>query len=129
MIPTLFFYELVLVALVWLFLMLYWLWPNDSVMLCSTLPTLPPPQRKRSREPRAFAGLSQKPPCTACEQDATHPRPPPLSAVGFFESGHDTHVFTRMPVPVAPAACDLKRPGAAPAPAGMVSAAPAPAPR
>jgi hypothetical protein len=29
MIPTLFFYELVLVALVWLFLMLCWLWPND----------------------------------------------------------------------------------------------------
>src|SRR5262245_2840223 len=29
MIPTLFFYELVLVALVWVFLMLYWLGPND----------------------------------------------------------------------------------------------------
>src|SRR5882672_7361681 len=78
MIPTLFFYELVLVALVWLFLMLYWLWPNDSVILCSTLPTLRPPQRKRSREPNAFAGLSQKPPCAACEHDATHPQPPVL---------------------------------------------------
>src|SRR6266581_8369544 len=51
-----------------------------------------------------------------------------LSAVGFFESGHDTYVFTRMHVPVAPAACGFKRPGAAPAPAGMVSAAAAPAP-
>ena len=29
MIPTLFFYEILLVALVWLFLMLYWLWPNN----------------------------------------------------------------------------------------------------
>jgi IS1 family transposase len=77
MIPTLFFYELMLVALVWLFLMLYWLWPNDSVILCSTLPTLPPPQRKHSRELNAFAGLSKKPPCAACEHDATHPQPPP----------------------------------------------------
>src|SRR3989442_5355187 len=32
---------------------------------------------------------------------------------GVRESGHDTHVFTRMHVPVAPAACGLKRPGAA----------------
>src|SRR5215813_5794203 len=77
MVPTLFFYELVLIALVWLFLMLYWLWPNDSSLLCSTRPTLPPPQRKRSRQPNAFAGLSQKPPCAACEQDTTHPQPPP----------------------------------------------------
>ena len=53
---------------------------------------------------------------------------PDLSAVGFFESGQDTHVFTHMHVPVAPAACDLKRPGAAPAPTEMGSAAPAPAP-
>jgi hypothetical protein len=29
MVPTLFFCEIVLVALVWLFLMLSWLWPND----------------------------------------------------------------------------------------------------
>jgi hypothetical protein len=29
MVPTLFFYEIVLVALAWLFLMLYWLWPSD----------------------------------------------------------------------------------------------------
>jgi hypothetical protein len=30
MVPTLVFHELGLVALVWVFLMLYWLWPNDS---------------------------------------------------------------------------------------------------
>ena len=29
MIPTLFFYELVLVALAWLCLMRWWLWPHD----------------------------------------------------------------------------------------------------
>jgi hypothetical protein len=28
MVPTLFFYQLVLVALVWLFLMLQWAWPR-----------------------------------------------------------------------------------------------------
>jgi len=30
MVPTLFFYERALLALVWLFLMLYGLWPNHS---------------------------------------------------------------------------------------------------
>ena len=32
MVATLFFYELALVVLVWLFLLLYWLWPHDSVI-------------------------------------------------------------------------------------------------
>ena len=31
MVPTLFFYDLGLVALVWVLLMLSWLWPNDAV--------------------------------------------------------------------------------------------------
>src|SRR5262245_21442290 len=79
MIPTLFFYEPVLVALVWWFRLLYWLLPNDAAAGCQPSPPSQRPRRKRSREPKAFAGLTQKPPCAACEQDATHPRlPPPL---------------------------------------------------
>jgi hypothetical protein len=47
MVPTLFFYEIVLVALVWLFLMLYWLWPNapttrDPTRLQPRLSQIPP---------------------------------------------------------------------------------------
>src|SRR5262249_21202774 len=58
----------------------------------------------------------------------TGPAPPghaPLSGVGFFESGHDTHVFTLTDVPVAPAACGLRRPGKPPSPAEARPAPPA----
>src|SRR3989441_10352326 len=73
MIPTLFFYELGLVALVWLFLMLYWLWPNDPA---TRYPTRPQPRvpRKRSNEPKLFAGLTQRPHCALCEQDIMFPQ-------------------------------------------------------
>jgi hypothetical protein len=62
MIPTLFFYAFLLVALVWLFLMLYWLWPHNPDARFQALPTPPPPRRERSREPKPFVGLSHKPP-------------------------------------------------------------------
>ena len=48
MIPTLFFYELVLVAVVGLFLTLYWLWPNDSTAGCQPSP----PSKHPSAAPR-----------------------------------------------------------------------------
>ena len=41
MVSHLFFYQLVLVALVWLYLMLHWVWPSDSAAACPT--TLAPP--------------------------------------------------------------------------------------
>src|SRR2546430_12851546 len=44
----------------------------------------------------------------------------------FFESGHYIHIVTLLHVPVAPAACDLTRPGAAPVPAGRELPPPAP---
>src|SRR5499427_4991179 len=77
MVPTLFFYQLVLVALVWLFLMLQWAWPSDRVTEPSTLPSLTLPRRKRRCEPKPFAGLTRKPHCDACEPvDAPHPHAP-----------------------------------------------------
>src|ERR671922_3055909 len=77
MVPTLFFYQLVLVALVWLCLMLQWAWPSDRVTEQSTLPSLTPPRRKRRGEPKPFAGLTRKPHCDACEPvDAPHPHAP-----------------------------------------------------
>jgi IS1 family transposase len=76
MVPTLFFYELGLIALVWLFLMLCWLGPNAAVR-CQPIAPSQPPQRKRSPAPKAFAGLTTKPPCALCEREAAHPQPAP----------------------------------------------------
>jgi hypothetical protein len=76
MVPTLFFYELALVILVWLFLMLYWLWPNNSAAGRRPLPRSQPSRRKRSRAPQPFAGLTQKPHCALCDHEATQPHAP-----------------------------------------------------
>src|SRR5215471_13086448 len=61
-----FYYQLALIALVWLCLMLQWAWPSDPATCPPPLePT--PPKPKRHREPTSFAGLTTKPPCDACE--------------------------------------------------------------
>src|SRR2546425_991339 len=67
MVSHLFFYQLVLVALVWLCLMLQWAWPSDPAAVCPTALEPPPPRPKRRREPTPFAGCTQKPHCDACE--------------------------------------------------------------
>src|SRR3989454_1108498 len=74
MVPNLFFYQLVLVALVWVCPMLHWVWPPDCAPAHPTPPQPTPPRRPRSREPKPFAGLTCKPHCDACEH-ATAPRP------------------------------------------------------
>src|SRR4030095_16841070 len=67
MVSPLFFYQLTLIALVWLCVMLHWAWPSDSAAACPTTldPTLPRP--KRHRAPKPFEGFIKKPPCDACE--------------------------------------------------------------
>ena len=74
MVSHLFFYQLVLVALVWLCLMLHWVWPSDPAAACPTTLEPPSPRPKRHREPTPFAGFTTKPPCDACAH-ATAPRP------------------------------------------------------
>jgi IS1 family transposase len=77
MVSHLFFYQLVLIALVWLCVMLQWAWPSDPAAAYPTTlePTPPPP--KRHREPTPFAGLTTKPHCASCEHALTHaPQPP-----------------------------------------------------
>ena len=74
MVPDLFFYQLVLVALMWLCLMLHWVWPSDHAAACPTTPPSTLPSRKRSREPKPFAGLTRKPHCDACAH-VSAPRP------------------------------------------------------
>jgi hypothetical protein len=77
MVPALFFSQLVLVALVWVCLMLYGVWPSDCATAHPTPPHPTPPRRQRRREPKPFAGLTRQPPCAACEQAHAHgPQPP-----------------------------------------------------
>src|SRR5215813_9217014 len=77
MISDLFFYQLLLVGLLWLCLMLHGMWPSERVMPGATRPPPPLPPRKRSSDPQPFPGLTRKPPCAACEQAHEHvPQPP-----------------------------------------------------
>src|SRR4029453_10154975 len=76
MVSPLFFYQLTLIALVWLCLMLHWMWPSDAAA-CPTLPELLPPLPKRKREPTPFAGLTTKPHCDTCAHSTdSRPQPP-----------------------------------------------------
>jgi IS1 family transposase len=76
-----FVYQLVLFALIWLFVVLHLTWPKRPVTALAT-PTEPEPlkpKRHRSNEPKPFEGLTQKPHCALCERDTSHPKvPPPL---------------------------------------------------
>src|SRR5256884_6793915 len=79
MVSDLFFYQLMLIALLWLCVMLHWVWPSDPTIASPTIlpATLPPP--KRRREPKPFAGLTRQPHCDACEH-ASDSRPHAPSA-------------------------------------------------
>jgi IS1 family transposase len=69
------FYQLALLAVIWLFVMLHLTGakPGRPAPPVSAKPTC-----KRSTEPKAFEGLTQKPHCALCEQeiDETPPAPP-----------------------------------------------------
>jgi IS1 family transposase len=79
MVSNLFFYQLMLIALVWLCLMLHWLWPSEpAAERLTTAPPIPP-SRTRSKVPKPFPGLTRKPHCDACAQDITLRREPPCA--------------------------------------------------
>ena len=73
MVSHLFFYQLTLCMLVWLFVLLHLTWSKRDV---STPPVPGKPKRQRATEPKPFAGLTHKPPCVLCERDAVHAQPP-----------------------------------------------------
>jgi IS1 family transposase len=73
MVSDLFFYQLGLIALVWLCFMLQWAWPSDTAVCPPPLESTPP-RPKRHREPKPFAGLTTKPHCDACAHGSA-PRP------------------------------------------------------
>jgi hypothetical protein len=75
MVSHLFYYQLALWAIIWLFVML----PVTGSKPGLPAPPVPAkPKRKRSTEPKAFEGLTQKPHCVLCKQETgeTHPPPP-----------------------------------------------------
>jgi hypothetical protein len=74
MVPHLFFYQLAVFVLVWLFVILH---VTGSKPGLTTPPVTAKPKRKRSTEPKPFAGLMKKPPCALCEQATGEIAPPP----------------------------------------------------
>src|SRR4030095_10795447 len=78
MVSHLFYYQLALLALLWLFVMLHLGWPRPSATPPPAPDTPMKPKRKRSTEPKPFEGLTHKPSCACCEQDTgeTNPVPP-----------------------------------------------------
>jgi IS1 family transposase len=77
MIPHLYYYQLIVVGLLWLFVMLSLTWPSPSGPQEPRPATLSTTRRPRGKEPHPFGGLTRKPLCVLCDQDATQPTPPP----------------------------------------------------
>src|SRR4029450_11605076 len=81
MIPHLFYYQLVVLGLLWLCVMLHAVWPSRGAESQPRAAEAAPlkSKRKRSREPNPFAGLTHKPHCALCEQQTAEnaPAPPP----------------------------------------------------
>jgi len=76
MVPDLFFYQLLLVALLWLCVMLHGAWPSDPATCPTTSEPIPLPP-KRHPGPKPFEGLTTKPHCDACASSrAPHPQAP-----------------------------------------------------
>jgi IS1 family transposase len=79
MIPHLFYYQLVVLGLLWFCVMLHAVWPSRGAESQPRPAESEPlkPKRKRSSEPPPFAGLTHKPPCARCAHEAVHPQAPP----------------------------------------------------
>src|SRR5262250_3410888 len=77
MIPHLFFYQLAVLGFLWLFVMLHTAWPSRCTTAQGTPAQPIMPQRRRSKAPKPFAGLTHKPRCALCEHEAAHPQAPP----------------------------------------------------
>src|SRR5712691_78865 len=96
MVSHLMFYQLGLIILVWVFLMLYGLWPSEP--MATRLPTPEPlmPLRPRSKEPKPFMGLTHTPHCAAWEPGVKSHREPPCAPPPPLVStrGRRSHVDT-----------------------------------
>ena len=79
MVSNLVFYQLVLIALVWVFLMLSWVWPSEPAAARPIPPTPVTPPRTRAMAPKPFPGLIRQPHCDACAQAVASHREPPCA--------------------------------------------------
>jgi IS1 family transposase len=77
MVSHLFFYQLALIALVWLLVMLLYVWPSDRIRRSTPAAPLVP-RRQHTTESKPFAGLTTKPYCALCEKESAvlHGAPP-----------------------------------------------------
>src|SRR5215467_4057707 len=93
MVSHLVFYQLGLIALVWVFLILYGLWPSEPAADRPMPPKPLMPRCKYSKKPKPFPGLTRQPCCTACEQAIETPRlqPSPPSLPTITSLGFSTH--------------------------------------
>jgi len=96
MISHLVFYQLALIAVMWVFLMLYGLWPSEPTAAHPQTPKPLRPPRTRSKEPKPFLGLTHKPSCEACAQGVASHREPPCAPQPPLSStrGRRRHVDT-----------------------------------
>src|SRR5687767_4263615 len=79
MVSPLFYHQLVLFALLWLFVILHLTWPKRPV-IAPAAPAEPKPltpTRPRFNAPKPFEGLTHKPHCALCERDIVAPQTPP----------------------------------------------------
>src|SRR2546428_13190371 len=72
-------YQLMLIALLWVFLMLSWVWPSEPAAARPLPPTPVTPPRKRSTAPTPFPGLIRQPHCDACAQAVASHRESPCA--------------------------------------------------
>src|SRR5262245_39742685 len=90
MIPHLVYYQLVVLGLLWFCVMLHAVWPSRCA-LSQQRRAAPEPitsKRKRSKAPKPFAGLTHKPHCALCAEEATTPTPPPPVQPAPMEPTH-----------------------------------------
>src|SRR2546427_330558 len=72
-------YQLMLIALLWVFLMLSCVWPSEPAAARPLPPTPVTPPRKRSTAPTPFPGLIRQPHCDACAQAVASHRESPCA--------------------------------------------------
>ena len=97
MVSHLVFYQLGLIALMWVFLMLSGLWPSEPAAARLMPPKPLRPRCKPSKKPKPFPGLTRKPCCAACKQAIEAPKlqpsPPPPPTIASTR-GRRRHVDT-----------------------------------